>query len=139
MPCASPTGFASLAPGDYVFVVRSVDAVGNASETRRAFTVTLPPPAAPAQIQPPPAPTVQTVVVEPAAGDGPDPAQGRQPVRAADRDHGHPVRLRGRRAQGPCDGSRRCPKAGARPETGDFYDGLFIVSTEAGEITELQA
>ena len=40
--CASPKSFGALPPGDYVFVVRSVDAAGNANETRRAFSVTAP-------------------------------------------------------------------------------------------------
>jgi hypothetical protein len=40
-PCASPKAFNALAPGDYVFFVRSVDAAGNAETTQRAFTVTV--------------------------------------------------------------------------------------------------
>ena len=46
-PCASPKGFGSLAPGDYVFFVRSTDAAGNTQITQRAFTVTLPQQATP--------------------------------------------------------------------------------------------
>ena len=46
-PCTSPKGFGSLAPGDYVFFVRSTDAAGNTQITQRAFTVTLPQQATP--------------------------------------------------------------------------------------------
>jgi len=45
--CASPKSFSALAPGDYVFHVRSVDAAGNAQTTQRAFTVTVPQQATP--------------------------------------------------------------------------------------------
>jgi hypothetical protein len=40
--CSSPKSFSALAPGDYVFSVRSVDAAGNEQTTQRAFTVTVP-------------------------------------------------------------------------------------------------
>ncbi|MDA0164689.1 Ig-like domain-containing protein [Solirubrobacter ginsenosidimutans] len=53
--CTSPKTFGALAPGDYVFSVRSVDAAGNAQTTQRAFTVTVPQQATPA---PTPTPSV---------------------------------------------------------------------------------
>jgi hypothetical protein len=69
-PCTSPAAFSGLAPGDYVFVVRSTDAAGNAQEARRAFSVTVAQQATPA---PTPAPTAtpapnQTVNALPVSG-----------------------------------------------------------------------
>ena len=85
-PCASPKGFGALAPGDYVFIVRSTDAAGNAQTSSRAFTVT-----APQQATPTPTPTRrrrprrrptpvanQSVVVAPGERHGPRQAAGHE-------------------------------------------------------------
>ena len=77
-PCASPKGYAALAPGDYVFIVR---AAGTSAQSSRAFSVAAPqpvplpapPPATPAQVAPTPTPTPtptyrRNVVVKPTQG-----------------------------------------------------------------------
>ena len=76
-PCTSPATFA-LAPGDYTFELRAVDAAGNRSEpVRRAFTVAAPQPATvPEPVATPrpvatPTPTPragETVVARPVSG-----------------------------------------------------------------------
>ena len=122
-----------------MFVVRSVDAAGNANETRRAFSVTAPQQAtadtdadAPTPT-PTPTPSATRVVVAPAAGT-------------------ISVRLPGARTFGPLDVTRdipfgsevdtrkgrvtltALPTAGKPPETADFYDGLFTVHKVGGFI-----
>ena len=77
--CTSPKAFNALAPGDYVFFVRSVDAAGNAQTSQRAFTVTVPQQATPTPtprpaVTPTPTPTVpppvanQSVDIKPVSG-----------------------------------------------------------------------
>jgi hypothetical protein len=136
--CASPKSFGALPPGDYVFVVRSVDAAGNANETRRAFSVTVPQAGQPTptptpSATPTPTPSATRVVVAPAAGT-------------------ISVRLPGARTFGPLDVSKdipfgsevdtrkgrvtltALPTAGKPPENADFYDGLFTVHKVGGFI-----
>jgi hypothetical protein len=66
-PCASPKSFSALAPGDYVFFVRSNDAAGNEQTTQRAFTVTVPQQATPTptpSVTPTPTPSPTPVAGE---------------------------------------------------------------------------
>ncbi|WP_028062904.1 Ig-like domain-containing protein [Solirubrobacter soli] len=60
--CVSPKAFSGLAPGDYVFFVRSTDAAGNTQLTQRAFTVTVVQQATPT---PTPTPTVAPTGTQP--------------------------------------------------------------------------
>ena len=75
-PCTSPATFSGLAPGDYVFSVRSLDAAGNAETTQRAFTVTVVqqgpqthvPDIGPPVTPPPPPVANQSVDIKPVSG-----------------------------------------------------------------------
>lgn len=144
--CASPKAFNALAPGDYVFLVRTTDAAGNQSTTERAFTVTQV-----QQAQPTPQPTVgpaqtptptptpvpnQVIVVAPAQGTVLVKATGETTFTPLDVTKGIPngseVDVRKGRVT-----LTSIPKPGAPAETADFYGGMFIV-TQKGGITDLK-
>ena len=143
--CRSPVSFGTLAPGEYVFIVRSVDAAGNASETRRAFAVTVPqqatptpaPPVTPAQ-DPAPAPTPDAgnAVVTPATGTILIRRKGSrtfEPLTAgAAIPYGSEIDARKGRVT-----LTSLPRAGAAPETADFFAGLFTIH-KVGQFTELR-
>jgi hypothetical protein len=137
--CVSPTSFGNLAPGDYVFVVRSVDAAGNSTETRRAFAVTVP-----QQATPTPEPTVgpaqtPTPTPEPGKSVVVTPAEGTILVRRPGTTTFEPLGVSTTIPFGSEVDARNgkvrltsLPTAGAPPETADFYDGLFTIHRVGG-------
>ena len=100
-PCASPKSFGALAPGDYVFVVRSVDAAGNADDDpRRVHGDRAQQAHADADTHPDPTPT-------------PTPSSGSDASSSRPRRH-DPGRLPGRRTFVPLDvtrASRSAPRS----------------------------
>ncbi|MDA0181841.1 Ig-like domain-containing protein [Solirubrobacter phytolaccae] len=145
--CGSPKAFSALAPGAYVFFVRTTDAAGNQSTTQRAFTVTQVqqaqptpvPTVAPAQT-PTPTPTPvpnQTIVVSPKPG-GPVlvKPKGASKFEPLDVTKGIPLGSEVDVRKGRVT-LTSIPKPGAAPETADFYGGMFIV-TQKGGITDLK-
>ena len=142
--CVSPKSFSALAPGEYVFFVRVTDPSGLQTETRRPFTVTQPQVQAAQTPTPTPTPTPQptpvpnqTIVVTPAK-------MGTVLVKEKGASKFEPLDV----TKGIKNGSEvdvrngrvtltSIPKAGAPPETADFYGGMFIV-TQKGGITDLK-
>jgi hypothetical protein len=145
--CTSPKAFSALAPGDYVFLVRTTDDAGNQSTTQRAFTVTqvqpvqpTPTPAPPTQPPtptPPPTPVPdQVIVVAPATGTVLVKAKGETKFTPLDITKGIPLGSEVDVRKGRVT-LTSIPKPGATPETADFYGGMFIV-TQKGGITDLR-
>jgi len=127
-PCASPASFSGLAPGNYLFFVRAIDAAGNVSAAAsRAFTIA----------EPPPVPVVnKTVVITPISGkvlvklpgrktfEPVDVTRGIPNLATVDTKHGR-IRL------------TAIPKAGKAAESALFFDGIFQVRLGGG-VTELR-
>jgi hypothetical protein len=129
--CTSPKGFNALAPGDYVFFVRSTDSAGNSQTTQRAFTVTAPQHATPTPTPtPPPAPTPvanQTVNAQPVSGTVLVKVNGRfVPLVPSLIRNGTEVDARKGVVQ----------ITTAQGEVARFYDGVFKI-TQAGGLTTL--
>jgi len=137
--CASPKGFSGLAPGEYLFTVRSTDAAGNTRTSSRAFTVTTV-----QQATPTPTPT-PTGTVTPA--QTPTPVPGASVV-VAPKSGVVLVKINGQfvplaTVKSIPNGSEvdarkghvtltSIPRPGAAPETAEFWDGLFIVTQSRG-------
>ena len=140
--CISPKSFSALTPGEYVFFVRVTDPSGLQTETRRPFTVTQPQPAQTPTPTPTPTPQPtpvpnQTIVVTPAkTGTVLVKEKGASKFEPLDVTkgikNGSEVDVRNGRVT-----LTSIPKAGAPPETADFYGGMFIV-TQKGGITDLK-
>ena len=143
--CVSPKSFSALAPGDYVFFVRVTDAVGPRRRRRDARSRSRSRQAAPdahADTDRPRTPTPtpvpnQTIVVTPAkTGTVLVKLKGATTFEPLDVTKGIPngseVDVRNGRVT-----LTSIPKAGAPPETADFYGGMFIV-TQKGGITDLK-
>jgi hypothetical protein len=145
-PCASPKGFNALAPGEYLFTVRSTDAAGNRTTSTRAFTVTVPQQQTPTPTpSPSPSPT-------PTATPSPTPSPN-QTVVVAPKTGTILVRQPGSKTFAPLDVTKgipngsevdarkghvtltSIPKAGAPAETAEFWDGLFVVNQRRGVTT----
>ena len=139
--CVSPKSFSALAPGEYVFFVRVTEPSGLQAETRRPFTVTqsaglAQTPTPTPTPQPTPVPN-QTIVVTPAkTGTVLVKEKGASKFEPLDVTkgikNGSEVDVRNGRVT-----LTSIPKAGAPPETADFYGGMFIV-TQKGGITDLK-
>jgi hypothetical protein len=137
--CASPKAFSALAPGDYVFSVRSVDAAGNEQTTQRAFTITVVQQATPTPTPTPSATPTPTPTPPPVEGQsvGMNPVGGKVLIK-----------LPGSSKFVPLDPS--VIKNGAEVDTRNgvveitrsdggvakFYDGIFKLS-QSGGITTL--
>ena len=138
--CASPKSFSALAPGDYVFILRAVDAAGNATETRRTFSVTAPqaaqptPTPSPSATPPPePTPSAQSVVVAPAAGTVLVRLPGSRTFVPLNASQGIPFGSEVDARKGKVR-LTALPTAGKPPETADFFDGLFTIHKVGGFI-----
>ena len=139
--CASPKSFSALAPGDYVFILRAVDAAGNATETRRTFSVTAPqaaqptPTPSPSATPPPPSRRRprRSVVVAPAAGTVLVRLPGSRTFVALDASQGIPFGSEVDARKGKVR-LTALPTAGKPPETADFFDGLFTIHKVGGFI-----
>ena len=136
-PCTSPATFA-LAPGDYTFELRAVDAAGNRSPSvRRAFTVAAPQPATDAGAGRDPAPGGDA---DPDAARGrdrgraarqrPDPRQAAEleRVRRALAIGRHPGRLGGQRQERAGRADDRAGRRASRSSARVFYAGIFKLS-----------
>jgi hypothetical protein len=144
-PCSSPRRFEGLAPGAYTLHVRSTDTAGNPSTTSRSFTVTVPQPAQTPVPTPQPTPTPspaptpvvqQTVVAAPTAGRVLVRRRGSTRFEALDAAAGIPL---GSEVDAKAGRVRitSVPRAGASPESADFYAGIFVI-TQRGGITDLR-
>jgi hypothetical protein len=140
-PCTSPHAFGTLAPGSYTFVLTAVDPAGNPTTSSRAFTVAVPQQATPTPTPTPtatPSPTPvpdQSVVVQPAGGTVLVRLRGTSTFVALDVTKGIPLGSEVDTRHGKV-ALTSVPKPGGKPETADFYGGLFIVTQSAG-ITQL--
>ncbi|RKQ92267.1 Ig-like protein group 3 [Solirubrobacter pauli] len=138
--CASPKTFNALAPGAYVFFVRTTDAAGNQSTTQRAFTVTqvqqaTPTPTPTSTVGP--AQTPQTVVVTPKPGGTVlVKAKGETTFAPLDVTKGIPLGSEVDVRKGRVT-LTSIPRPGAAPQSADFYGGIFLV-TQRGGITDLK-
>ncbi|HEY4095734.1 MAG TPA: Ig-like domain-containing protein, partial [Baekduia sp.] len=145
--CTSPTSFGTLAPGDYVFSLRAIDAAGNETLKTRAFSVALVQQATPTPTPTPSGPGVKTaqepqpepnktVVIQPVSGKTLVKLPGSSTFEPVDVTRGIPV--------GSTVDTRKSkirlyaiPKAGKPAESALFYDGIFKV-VQSGGVTELQ-
>jgi hypothetical protein len=132
-PCTPPKAYAGLAPGDYTFFVRAIDAAGNASApASRSFTVT-----APVQAAQTPTPTFQqSVVVQPAGGKVLVRRKGTKTFVALDAAEGIPLGSEVNTKQGKVRLSS-VPRSGGPVQTALFYAGIFVVTQTRG-ITNLK-
>ena len=135
--CADRADYSGLAPGDYRFLVRTIDPAGNSSaETTRDFTRGRG--AADAQRDPTPTPTATP------DADAGVPARPWSRARSAarsssscraprefvelDATRGHPVRLDRRRQERAASSSRPSRRKGKPPQKAVFYGGIFLVT-----------
>jgi hypothetical protein len=149
--CASPIAYGELAPGDYTFSLRTIDAAGNraASASVKTFTIAAPTPEATATPVPAPAPAlVALVAAAPSAELGrtlvartvSGKVLVRRPATAA------PVNL-GAVASVPVGTEidarhgRVRLTAAARPgralQRAEFFGGVFVVTQAADNVVEL--
>ena len=137
--CVSPWPYIGLAPGQYTFLVRSVDAAGNPSGTpaSRSFTVAAPQPATPTPTPTPtatPTPTPvagKTVVAAPVKGTVKVRLPGTNTFVDLNATQGVPVGATVDTRHGTVQ-LTALQKPGGKPETAIFFDGLFkLTQTKA--------
>jgi hypothetical protein len=146
-PCVSPRTYTGLAPGQYTFLVRSVDGAGNPSGTpaSRSFTVATTPQATPtptptpsATPTPSPSPTPvpgQTVVAQAVKGTVKIKLPGTNTFVDLDATQGIPVGATVDTRHGTVQ-LTALQKPGGAIETANFFDGLFKL-TQTKTTTDL--